>query len=200
MMSICRVTARILNDIGSCEGDGDMDGAAKLLQEYRGQAMFLPRGVVKKIGIPYPDSTPAELFRACKFDERNRFLSHEVVEAFASIGYPNPDEGQAFNLMLLQIPRDTLSIAGMSVFLRELSMHHATLREGLIHFNLWPDGFLHYSVHFMGSFRKLATTDHAEVPVISTDAGYRMLTKRRQDPDDLLMNEIYAIVRRNLRS
>lgn len=200
MMSVSRTVVRLLNDIGSYERDGEMKKADKLLQEYRGHAIVLPKGVVDKVGIPYPESTPAELFRACKFDERTLSLSHEVVEDFASIGYPNPDEGHAFNLILLQVCRDTLSIAGMSVFLRELELYHATLREGLIHFSLWPDGFSYHSVHFMGSFRQLTTTDHSEVPVICADAGYRILTKRRQDPGDLLMNETYAVVRRNLRS
>lgn len=197
-MRISRVVARILNDIGACERDGEMTEASKLLDEYRGQAIALPHDVLKKVGVPYPDSTPIELFRSGRFDGHS--LSQEEVETFANIGYPNPNEGNAFSLALLEIPRDALSIEGMSIFLRELELHHATLREGLIHFNLWPKVFSHHSVHFMGSFRKLSTTDHAEVPVICADAGYRLLTKCRQDTCDLLMSEIYAVVRRNLRS
>ncbi|MFO0764821.1 MAG: hypothetical protein U0487_02120 [Patescibacteria group bacterium] len=185
---------RQLNEIAVLEQDGDMRHAKKLTNELQKYAMILPRHFCTNEGLAYPESEPEQWYRQMGFHPHS--LSPDDVASFCAIGYPNPHEGNGFSLSLLEIPRDTLSIGGLSVFVRYYEAYNASLREGLIHLRAYPESFGYQAVHFMGSYRKLTTTDHLEVPSICVDGGIRLLSKHRQDPNDLLSHEVYALVRR----
>lgn len=193
-ISLSSAFIRQLNEIAVHERDGDMDRANKLNKELPKNAMVTPRHFLASEGLMYPEAEPVQLFRELRFHPNS--MSQEDVESFCAIGYPNHYEGKGFNLALLEIPRDTLSIGGLSVFTRYSETFNASLREGLVYLKAFPEAFAHHAVHFMGSYRKLTTTDHLEVPSICTDGGIRLLSKHRQDSSDLLSHEIYALVRR----
>lgn len=185
---------RLLNEIADSERDGDASRTRTLMKELNQQMIALPMRWLANEGLAYPDEGPLQMYREMSLHPRS--FSQDEVEVFAHNGFPNPREGKAFNLFLLRIPRDAMSSEALSVFLKSVGLYHASLREGFIHLRAHPGSFAHYSVHFMGSQRKALTTDHCEVPFICEDAGITLVSKHRQDPDDLLTHDVYAVVRR----
>lgn len=191
------VWVTVLNEVSELELTGETLRANALLAKMREKYVLdVPGRFLTAHGMPYRFTPPLEICRGLGLSPRS--LGESEIQKFAEVGWPMPHEGDGFNLALVHVPRYELSLGGMDILLREFAAEHACLREGLLFLERDASEFDHYSVHFFGSRRPDGIGAHANVPVISMDAGIRLLSQRRIDTGDPLFAEVYAIVRRSL--
>ncbi|MCA9389267.1 MAG: hypothetical protein KC582_00755 [Candidatus Magasanikbacteria bacterium] len=194
MIRCPRTLVSTANALFVSERDGEREDLVKKKAAFKKQLKPIKDRLEANPLSVYGRESIDALYEGMNLHEQS--ISCEEVMFFSRLRNSRLHIGKRFRFGQLSVPRSLLYPGALSLILRGLDADHADLYEGMKRFNEAPHRLGHEALYFGGSSRSLHRNGSKTTPILCSDAGIRLLSTRREDVNDPLLGERYAIVKR----